>query len=176
MITQPQRSPSRCAERVTHRPAQATFRGGRPPFRPFLRDDLAFARLVPRPSSAPTPTNRNESRRVAYTSRRSTVTSAFNCGSRPSAPQRGEWAASAPRIARLAAAAVSAAGVHPRQPRDPRAEAAVALLFDDDGKYCVMSASLRMRRASPCRPLLRVPHRHHPPAVGVDDLTMTALP
>src|ERR1700676_2448770 len=62
--------------------------GGRPPLRPLLRDDAAFARLVPRPRSAPMPTNRNESRRVAYTSRRNTVTSAVNCGSRPRVASR----------------------------------------------------------------------------------------
>ena len=77
--------------------------------RPLLRDDAAFARLVPRPRSAPTPTNRNESRRVAYTSRRNTVTSAVNCGSRPSVPNAARWAASALRMPRFAAVTVSAA-------------------------------------------------------------------
>ena len=78
--------------------------------RPLLRDDAAFARLVPRPRSAPTPTNRNESRRVAYTSRRNTVTSAVNCGSRPSVANAARWAARALRMPRFAAVTVSASG------------------------------------------------------------------
>ena len=45
-----------------HRPS---LKRGLPPLRPLLRDEVAFARLVFRPRSAPTPTNRNEARRVA---------------------------------------------------------------------------------------------------------------
>ena len=92
--TQAQLGPCSSVDFLAWMPRPA-LTGGRPPLRPLLRDDAAFARLVPRPRSAPTPTNRNESRRVAYTSRRDAVTSAVNCGLRPSVPKAARWAASA---------------------------------------------------------------------------------
>src|SRR6202035_845571 len=111
------------------RPAAA---GGRPPLRPLLRDGAAFARLVPRPRSAPTPTNRNESRRVAYTSRRNTVTSAFNCGSRPCVPKCGKVGCQCTANAPLRGRHGIRCGVDARETRHPGAEGAVVLLLDND--------------------------------------------